>query len=45
MGKGDGMKNFICETCGVQYERSMEAPEQCTICNEERQFVNPNGQT
>ena len=45
MGKGDGMKNFICETCGVQYERSMEVPEQCTICNEERQFVNPNGQT
>lgn len=39
------MKNFICETCGVQYERSMEAPEQCVICNEERQFVNPSGQT
>ncbi|MBU8918641.1 hypothetical protein BGM25_21595 [Bacillus sp. FJAT-29953] len=39
------MKNYICETCGVQYESSMEEPEQCTICNEERQYVNPNGQS
>lgn len=39
------MINYICETCGVQYENSIEAPEQCTICNEERQYVNPNGQS
>ncbi|MCH6269025.1 MULTISPECIES: hypothetical protein [Neobacillus] len=39
------MKNYICETCGVQYESSMAEPEQCPICNEERQYVNPNGQS
>lgn len=39
------MKNYICETCGVQYECSIEAPQKCTICNEERQYVNPSGQT
>lgn len=39
------MKHYICETCGVQYESTVAAPEQCTICNEERQYVNPNGQT
>lgn len=38
------MKNFICETCGVQYESSIEAPKQCLICEEERQFVSSKGQ-
>jgi len=36
---------YICETCGVQYEGSTESPELCTICNEERQYVNPKGQS
>jgi hypothetical protein len=39
------LKNYICETCGVQYESSIEVPEKCMICTEERQFVNPNGQS
>ncbi|MFD1737278.1 hypothetical protein ACFSCX_12010 [Bacillus salitolerans] len=39
------MKYYICETCGVQYECSIAEPEQCMICNEERQYVNPNGQS
>lgn len=39
------MKNFICTTCGVQYEKSSVEPEQCAICHEERQYVNPNGQS
>jgi hypothetical protein len=39
------LKYYICETCGVQNESSIEAPEICTICNEERQYVNPNGQS
>lgn len=39
------MKYYICETCGVQYEGSIEEPEQCSICNEERQYVNPDGQS
>lgn len=38
------MNHFICETCGVQYGLSEQEPENCTICNEERQYVNPNGQ-
>ncbi|MFD1032607.1 MBL fold metallo-hydrolase [Metaplanococcus flavidus] len=39
------MKNFICNTCGVQVGSSAAAPEKCLICNEERQYVNPTGQT
>ncbi|WP_449621117.1 MBL fold metallo-hydrolase [Robertmurraya sp. Marseille-Q9965] len=43
---GGGILNYyICETCGVQYAGSIEIPEQCTICNEERQYVSPNGQS
>lgn len=38
------MKNFICTTCGTQYPLSKHPPSKCTICNEERQYVNPNGQ-
>ncbi|WP_196426673.1 MBL fold metallo-hydrolase [Lysinibacillus cavernae] len=36
---------YICETCGAQYEKSVEEPKQCTICSEERQYVSVNGQT
>ena len=39
------MENFICTTCGVQYEGSMNHPNSCLICNEERQYVNQNGQS
>ncbi len=39
------MKNYICETCGVQYEQSIEAPNNCLICSDERQYINPNGQS
>lgn len=39
------MNYYICETCGAQYEISIEVPKQCTICSEERQFVSVNGQT
>ncbi|WP_197144700.1 MBL fold metallo-hydrolase [Lysinibacillus sphaericus] len=39
------MNYYICETCGAQYEKSMEEPKQCTICSEERQYVSVNGQT
>ncbi len=37
------MNNYICETCGVQYEGSVTTPEYCTICTEARQYVSPNG--
>jgi hypothetical protein len=39
------MKHYICDTCGVQYPLSAEAPDLCTICNEERQYINPHGQS
>lgn len=39
------MNHFICETCGVQFGQSCTEPGQCPICNEERQYVNPNGQS
>lgn len=38
------MKNYICTTCGVQYDLSTSPPAECIICNEERQYVNPDGQ-
>ncbi|ANC77336.1 hypothetical protein ABE65_011185 [Fictibacillus phosphorivorans] len=39
------MKNFICETCGVQYEGSVHEPASCMICEEERQYVSSKGQS
>ncbi len=39
------MKHYICTTCGTQYAPSALPPERCSICDEERQFVNPDGQS
>lgn len=39
------MKNFICNTCGVQVANSAAAPKNCSICTEERQYVSSKGQT
>ncbi|WP_369903231.1 hypothetical protein [Bacillus manliponensis] len=39
------MENYVCETCGVQYAASEEVPVRCVICDEERQYVNPAGQS
>jgi hypothetical protein len=36
---------FICTTCGTQYPESAEPPAQCTICEEERQYVPMSGQS
>lgn len=38
------MNYYICTTCGVQYSESKKAPEFCSICMDERQYVNPKGQ-
>lgn len=38
------MNNYICSTCGVQYEAAEQTPGHCRICSEERQYVNPKGQ-
>ncbi|WP_406945921.1 MBL fold metallo-hydrolase [Halobacillus sp. SY10] len=39
------MEKYICKTCGVQYSERNEGPNGCEICSEERQYVNPEGQT
>lgn len=38
------MPNFICTTCGTQYPETTLPPEDCAVCNEERQFVGWKGQ-
>jgi hypothetical protein len=39
------MPCFICTACGMQYAESDKAPAQCIVCEEERQYVPPRGQT
>ena len=39
------MPLFICTACGTQYPESAQPPAQCPICEEERQYVPPRGQT
>jgi len=38
------MPNYICITCGTQYPASDAPPEHCPICEDDRQYINPNGQ-
>jgi hypothetical protein len=38
------MDNYICITCGTQYPASPAAPAHCPICEDDRQYVNQNGQ-
>ena len=39
------MLHFICTACGMQYAESDKPPAQCVVCEEERQYVPPRGQT
>lgn len=39
------MPLFICTACGTQYPERAQPPVQCSICEEERQYVPPLGQT
>ncbi|MBV9749379.1 MAG: MBL fold metallo-hydrolase [Acetobacteraceae bacterium] len=39
------MHAFICTTCGTQLAPSEQPPDVCPICSEERQYVNPQGQS
>ncbi|HEY4290466.1 MAG TPA: MBL fold metallo-hydrolase [Puia sp.] len=41
----DRLTPYICTTCGVQYPPSSVPPLSCKICEDDRQYVNPNGQT
>lgn len=38
------MTNYICETCGIQFEASENEPEYCPVCVDERQYVGWDGQ-
>ena len=39
------MPAFICTACGTQYPPSDAPPTQCMICEDERQYVPPGGQS
>jgi hypothetical protein len=39
------MPAFICTACGTEYPASEVPPERCPICEEERQYVPPGGQS
>ena len=39
------MPAFICTQCGTQFAESGEPPPACPICEDERQFVPPGGQS
>jgi hypothetical protein len=39
------MPAFICTACGTQFPDSTKPPAQCLICEEERQYVPPGGQS
>ncbi len=35
---------YLCVTCGTQYPAEAAPPEGCVICEDDRQYVNPQGQ-
>lgn len=39
------MPAFICNTCGTQYAPTERPPASCPICEDERQYVTPAGQS
>jgi hypothetical protein len=39
------MPNYICTTCGVEYGLTLQPPARCLICEDERQYVNWEGQS
>lgn len=39
------MQNYICITCGHQFAESESPPANCPICEDDRQYVNPRGQS
>lgn len=38
------MKNYICVTCGTQFDQSEVEPDLCPICEDDRQYVPAGGQ-
>jgi hypothetical protein len=43
--EGHPMRAFICTACGTQYSPAEAPPLRCTICEDDRQYVPPQGQT
>jgi hypothetical protein len=39
-----GETAYLCVTCGTQFAESPKPPEHCAICDDERQYVGPDGQ-
>jgi hypothetical protein len=39
------MQAYICTACGMQYPPSAAPPASCPICEDERQFIPPGGQS
>ena len=35
---------YLCITCGTQFSESARPPTHCPICEDERQYVHPDGQ-
>lgn len=35
---------FLCRTCGTQYPAERKPPEHCPICEDDRQYLKPDGQ-
>lgn len=38
------MPNYICTTCGTQFDETDRAPDECKICTDPRQYVGWSGQ-
>lgn len=38
------MTNYICKTCGVQFAGTVDPPQHCPICEDERQYIGSGGQ-
>jgi len=38
------MSFFVCARCGVQYADSERPPARCAVCEDERQYLGPEGQ-
>lgn len=38
------MTSFYCATCAAQFAESEEPPPRCPVCEDERQYVGPDGQ-
>lgn len=38
------MPCYICATCGVQHAETNRPPDRCAVCEDERQYVNWDGQ-